>query len=130
MVAGDEIIISTHRGNKNATYYSQESGIKENINNLIAFGSKFLQIHCGQNTFRYDADENVDNLEDTNKIKKILEINKVDVNNLEINIIDNKINIKNEISVKSIFGSVVGILDYKIKINITGYKSNDKIIIE
>ncbi len=74
--------------------------------------------------------ENVDNLEDTNKIKKILEINKVDVNNLEINIIDNKINIKNEISVKSIFGSVVGILDYKIKINITGYKSNDKIIIE
>lgn len=74
--------------------------------------------------------ENVDNLDDINKIKKIFEINEIDISNLEINVIDNKINIKNKIEVKSIFGSVIGILNYKIKIDITGYKSNDKIIIE
>lgn len=74
--------------------------------------------------------ENVDNPDDINKIKKIFEINEIDISNLEINVIDNKINIKNEIEVKSIFGSVIGILNYKVKIDITGYKSNDKIIIE
>lgn len=74
--------------------------------------------------------ENIDNPDDINKIKKIFEINEIDISNLEINVIDNKINIKNEIEVKSIFGSVIGILNYKIKIDITGYKSNDKIIIE
>lgn len=74
--------------------------------------------------------ENVDNPDDINKIKKIFEINEIDISNLKINVIDNKINIKNEIEVKSIFGSVIGILNYKIKIDITGYKSNDKIIIE
>lgn len=74
--------------------------------------------------------ENVDNPDDINKIKKIFEINEIDISNLKINVIDNKINIKNEIEVKSIFGSVIGILNYKIKIDITGYKNNDKIIIE
>ena len=37
--------------------------IGENINNLMVYGSKFLQIHHGENTYRYNADENVDSLE-------------------------------------------------------------------
>jgi len=74
--------------------------------------------------------ENVDNLDNTNNIKKILEKNKVDINNLEINIIDNKINLKNEIEVESIFGAIIGIKNYKVKMNITGYKNNGQIIIE
>lgn len=63
MQAGDMIIIYTYRQNKNIIYISSITGIEENINNLMVYGSKFLQIHHGENTYRYNADENVDNLE-------------------------------------------------------------------
>ncbi len=63
MQAGDTITVTTHRQNKNITYFSQENGLNENINNLMVYGSKFLQIHHGLNTFRHNADENMGNLE-------------------------------------------------------------------
>lgn len=63
MQAGDKIIVHTYRENKNIYYVSISTGIEENINNLMVYGSKFLQVHHGQNTFRYNADENVDSLE-------------------------------------------------------------------
>lgn len=63
MQSGDKIIVNTYRQNKNIVYISSETGKEENINNLMIFGSKFLQVHIGLNTFRYNADENVDNLE-------------------------------------------------------------------
>ena len=63
MEAGDKIIVTTHRQNKNIVYIPASSGIEENINNLMVYGSNFLQVHIGTNTFRYNADENVDNLE-------------------------------------------------------------------
>lgn len=72
---------------------------------------------------------NIDNETDT-KIKNILIKNEVNVDNLEIKISDNKINVKNEISIDSIFGSIIGIKNYKIIEDITGYKENEKIIIE
>lgn len=72
---------------------------------------------------------NIDNDTDT-KIKNILIKNEVNVDNLEIKISDNKINVKNEISIDSIFGSIIGIKNYKIIEDITGYKENEKIIIE
>ncbi len=62
--AGDKIIVNTYRQNKNIYYIPVSTGIQENINNLMVYGSKFLQVHHGQNTFRYNADENTaDNLE-------------------------------------------------------------------
>lgn len=72
---------------------------------------------------------NIDNNTDT-KIKNILIKNEVNVDNLEIKISDNKINVKNEISIDSIFGSIIGIKNYKIIEDITGYKENEKIVIE
>lgn len=76
--------------------------------------------------------ENVQNIDsDTEeKIKKLLIKNEINVDNLETEIIDNKIRIKNEIEVQSVFGSIVGIKNYKIKIDILGYMENDKFIIE
>lgn len=63
MQAGDKIIVHTYRENKNIYYVPVSTGIEENINNLMIYGSKFLQVHRGKNTFRYNAEENVDNLE-------------------------------------------------------------------
>lgn len=63
MNAGDKIVVYTYRQNKNIIYIPATTGIEENINNSLVYGSKFLQIHHGQNTFRYNADSGVDNLE-------------------------------------------------------------------
>ena len=63
MQAGDKIIVYTYRQNKNIIYIPATTGIEENINNLMVYGSKFLQIHHGENTYRYNADENVHSLE-------------------------------------------------------------------
>lgn len=65
MEAGDMIIVNTYRQNKNIYYIPVSTGIQENINNLMAYGSKFLQVHHGENTYRYNADSGVDNLEAT-----------------------------------------------------------------
>ncbi|MCM1052448.1 MAG: phage tail family protein [Ruminococcus sp.] len=63
MNAGDKVIVSTYRENKNIIYIPSATGKEENINNLMVYGSKFLQVHRGINTFRYNADEGADNLE-------------------------------------------------------------------
>ena len=63
MSAGDKIIVNTYRQNKNIIYIPINTGIDENINHLMTYGSKFLQVHHGSNTYRYDADSGVDNLE-------------------------------------------------------------------
>lgn len=65
MEAGDKIIVNTYRQNKNIYYIPSATGIQENINNLMFYGSKFLQVHHGENTFRYNADNGVANLEAT-----------------------------------------------------------------
>jgi len=56
--------------------------------------------------------------------------NDILVDNLEIIKINKKIEIKNKASVKSIFGSIIGIEDYDIRISITGEYQNEKIIYE
>ncbi len=70
-------------------------------------------------------DSNIDN-----KIKKLLQENKIDIKRLEINIADNTLEIKNEIEVASIFGNIIGIKSYKIKVNFKGFKDKDKLIFE
>lgn len=65
MSAGDQIIITTHIDNKNVIYKNTVTGEEENINYLIMYGSKYLQVPSGTNTFRSGADSGEDNLETT-----------------------------------------------------------------
>ena len=65
MSAGDQIIITTHIDNKNVIYKNAVTGEEENINYLIMYGSKYLQVPSGTNTFRSGADSGEDNLETT-----------------------------------------------------------------
>lgn len=65
MSAGDQIIITTHIDNKNIIYKNAVTGEEENINYLIMYGSKYLQVPSGTNTFRSGADSGEDNLETT-----------------------------------------------------------------
>lgn len=65
MSAGDQIIITTHIDNKNVIYKNAVTGEEENINYLIMYGSKYLQVPSGTNTFRSGADAGEDNLETT-----------------------------------------------------------------
>jgi hypothetical protein len=65
MSAGDQIIITTHIDNKNVIYKNAVTGEEENINYLIMYGSKYLQVPSGTNTFRSGADSGEDDLETT-----------------------------------------------------------------
>lgn len=65
MSAGDQIIITTHIDNKSVIYKNAVTGEEENINYLIMYGSKYLQVPSGTNTFRSGADSGEDNLETT-----------------------------------------------------------------
>ena len=65
MSAGDQIIITTHIDNKNVIYKNAVTGEEENKNYLIMYGSKYLQVPSGTNTFRSGADSGEDNLETT-----------------------------------------------------------------
>lgn len=65
MSAGDQIIITTHIDNKNVIYKNAVTGEEENINYLIMYDSKYLQVPSGTNTFRSGADSGEDNLETT-----------------------------------------------------------------
>lgn len=63
MEAGEIIILTTDFGNKRVE--SSLNGITTNAFNYVDFQSTFLQLNTGDNLFRYDADENIDNLEVT-----------------------------------------------------------------
>ncbi len=53
------------------------------------------------------------------EIKYLLKENDIPVDNLVINIEDNQIELQNEYTIASIFGKIVGIMNYTIKIDIT-----------
>lgn len=60
MHAGDVIIITTGDGNKRVKLIS--GGVTTNINNLMAYPPHWLQAQQGDNLYRYNADEGIDNL--------------------------------------------------------------------
>ncbi len=66
MTAGEKIIISTGYNNKKIV--SELDGITTNIMNYLDLNSTFLQLEVGDNLFRYDADDNLSQLE----VKKIV----------------------------------------------------------
>lgn len=61
MIAGEKITVNTNFGNKRIENYL--NGITTNILNLIDLDSTFLQLDIGDNLLRYNADQNLDNLE-------------------------------------------------------------------
>ena len=62
MEAGDEIFITTQKGEKYIFYIPDSTGIAEDINYKMKYGSKFLQMHTGINTLRAGAEEEEENL--------------------------------------------------------------------
>ena len=65
MSVGDKIVITTHIDNKNVMLINALTGEEENINSLMMYDSKYLQVPSGTNTFRSGADSGEDNLETT-----------------------------------------------------------------
>lgn len=61
MIAGDVIEVSTYRGIRSVMLTRNNS--KTNVFNTLDLQSVFLQLEIGDNLFRYDADEGLDNLE-------------------------------------------------------------------
>jgi hypothetical protein len=61
MQAGDVIEVSTYQRKKSVTLI--RNGVKTNIFNSLDLNSKFLQLEIGDNLFRYNADDGLDNLE-------------------------------------------------------------------
>ncbi|KMY52277.1 hypothetical protein AC625_08460 [Peribacillus loiseleuriae] len=61
MIAGDIIEISTFKRKKKLTL--TRNGVTSNIFNQLDLASTFLQLEIGDNLFRYNADEGLDNLE-------------------------------------------------------------------
>ena len=66
----------------------------------------------------------------TKKIKEVIIENNIPVENLEIKMEENRISIKNEYKIKSIFGSLIGLKEYKIKIEMDAILKNGEIKIE
>ncbi len=64
------------------------------------------------------------------EIREMFLENDMTVDNLEIFYDTDRIRIKNEEEIDSIFGKIIGIDSYQIKVDITGFKENDKVIFE
>lgn len=78
-------------------------------------------------------DETIDEINDpkiNDKIKNLYIRNGIPTNKVIIKIKDNKLTISNEYVKTSMFGYIIDNYEYKVKIKLTGYKENDKIIIE
>lgn len=78
-------------------------------------------------------DETIDEINDpkiNDKIKNLYIRNGIPTDKVIIKIKDNKLTISNEYVKTSMFGYIIDNYEYKVKIKLTGYKENDKIIIE
>lgn len=56
--------------------------------------------------------------------------NDIPVENLEVEIGEDQIKVQNEYEIDSIFGSIIGLDTYKVKVDITGTKVNDRVVFE
>ena len=70
--------------------------------------------------------------EDANleEIRDLFIKNDIPVDNLEVEVTNDYIHIVNDYEIDSIFGSVIGIKSYEIKVDITGKMSNQKLVFE
>jgi hypothetical protein len=60
MQANDIIYINTHSGQKSITLL--RDGVETNIISYLAYSSKWLKLHAGDNVFTYDAESGVSNI--------------------------------------------------------------------
>lgn len=58
--SGDKIEVTTYINQKNIYVTTKNNTIRKN--NTLVFGSKFLQLHNGTNTFKFDAESGSENL--------------------------------------------------------------------
>ena len=68
--------------------------------------------------------------EDILSAKKTLTLNGVSLDDTEINVSDNKITVTLDTKVDSIFGKVIRINDYEIKVSRVGTKDKERVIIK
>ncbi len=83
-----------------------------------------------ENVSRMIIKDVIDEENKQDKIEKLFKENNIDITNLKVDINNDKIRIRNEIEIESIFGNIIGIDSYKIKVDVMGYKLNNKIMIE
>lgn len=67
---------------------------------------------------------------DEEVVKALFEKNGVAIDTIEIIKSDGVLEIKNDVEVKSIFGSIVGIKKYNIKINVKGVLKDGRVVFE
>ena len=56
--------------------------------------------------------------------------NQIPVNDLELGVYNEKVLIKNQYFIESIFGQIIGLKEYQVKIEMSSYQKDNKIIIE
>lgn len=86
-----------------------------------------------ENTTKTIINENYKNRLDEDiekKIKDLYKKNDIKINNLKIVGSQEYLQIKNNYKIDSIFGKVIGLKKYPIKVNLKGYEENNKIIIK
>ena len=71
--------------------------------------------------------ENKDTTDFNDKTINLYKKNGIDTNNIVIKVNSDSIVIKNQTKVKSIFGNIIGIKNYKVKFSYKIYKENESI---
>lgn len=60
-------------------------------------------------------------------IKKLFKANNISIKNMVITISENKIRIKNDYDIESMFGKIIGLKNYNIKIDLSIVEKNNKL---
>ncbi len=63
-------------------------------------------------------------------VKRLYKENKIKYTSLKVTFDDNKLSINIIKNIEGLFGKFISLNNYKIEISLTGYRQNDKIIIE
>ena len=75
------------------------------------------------------VEEVIDNASEE-KIQDLFLLNDIPVENLEVEILDDRVHIENEYEIDSIFGSIIGLSTYQVRVDITGIRENEQVIFE
>ena len=100
--------------------------LKQELNNISE-----IVLDYGIDYLNNDMDDNIDSISSIeNKLIEIIELNKDDIDEIDVRIDNNKINILLSDSVDGIFSSILDIDMFDIKSSYVGYMDNDKKRIE
>ena len=100
--------------------------LKQELNNISE-----IVLDYGIDYLNNDMDNNIDSISSIeNKLIEIIELNKDDIDEIDVRIDNNKINILLSDSVDGIFASILDIDMFDIKSSYVGYMDNNKKRIE